>query len=89
MGTHATRFKPDETVYAAALTDGPGSSTITAKWTFGGRTVSEESKEVSYREAAATGFHLQYAGGLPPGSYRVEILVDGAAAGSRDFQVER
>lgn len=87
VGNHATRFKPGETIYVAALTEGPGSSTITARWSFNGRTISEESKEVSYREPAATEFHIQYAGGFPPGSYRVEVLVDGMTAAARDFVV--
>ena len=89
VGTFATRFQPEETVYVAVLTEGPGSSTLTARWTFNGRTISEESKEVSYREPAATEFHIQYAGGFPPGSYRVEILVDGTSAATRDFVVAR
>ena len=89
VGNHATRFKTDETVYAAVLTDSPGSSTIKATWKFGGRTMSEEEKTVSFREPAATEFHIRAAGGLPPGDYRVEIQIDGTAAGSRDFKVER
>ena len=89
VGTFATRFKPEETVYVAVLTDGPGTSTLTARWTFNGRTISEEAKEVSYREPGATEFHIQYAGGFPPGAYRVEILVDGTSVATRDFVVAR
>jgi hypothetical protein len=85
VGAFTNRFRPEETVYVAALTGGPGTSTITARWTYNGRTVSEQSKEVSYREPAATEFHIQYAGGFPLGSYRVEILVDGMTAATRDF----
>ena len=77
------------TIGVAALTDAPGASTITVRWRFSGRTVGEESKEVSYREPAATSFSLRYAGGIPPGQYRVEIDVDGQPAGTRDFTVER
>lgn len=89
VGTHTTRFKRDETIYAAVLTEGPGAGAITARWKFGARTMSEETKQVSYRESGATEFHISAAGGLPPGEYRVEIEVDGAAAGARDFRVER
>ena len=87
VGSFATRFKPDETVYAAALTDNAGSGTLKAVWTFRGRSISEEQKKVSYREPAATEFHLRYAGGLPPGDYKVEIQFDGAPVGMRDFVV--
>ena len=88
VGNFATRFKPDDTVYAAALTDNAGSGTLKAVWTFRGRSISEEEKRVSYREPAATEFHLRYAGGLPPGDYKVEIQFDGTAVGSREFVVE-
>lgn len=87
VGTVGTRFKPEETVYAAALTDNAGSGTLKAIWTFRGRSISEEQKDVSYREPAATEFHLRYAGGLPPGDYKVEIQFDGTPVGSRDFVV--
>lgn len=88
IATHATRFTPDQTVYVAVLTDGPGSGEVTAKWTFGGRVVSEETRSVSYTSSAATEFHIGYAGGFPPGTYRVEILVDGGSLGTRDFRVD-
>src|SRR5512139_3694723 len=73
VGAFATRFKPEDTVYAAALTDNAGAGTLKAVWTFRGRSISEEQKKVSYREPAATEFHLRYAGGLPPVEYKVEI----------------
>ncbi len=88
IATHATRFTPEQTVYIAVLTDGPGSGDIAAKWTFGGRVVSEETRSVSYTSSAATEFHIGYAGGFPPGAYRVEILVDGQQVDTRDFRVE-
>lgn len=89
VGTIATRFKPDDTIYAAVLTEGEGAGEITARWKFGSRVMSEETKDVSYRESAATEFHIRYAGGLPPGSYRVEFEIDGQPAGARDFRVEK
>ncbi|MGE3401727.1 MAG: hypothetical protein AB7K63_04010 [Vicinamibacterales bacterium] len=89
VGSFTNRFKPEDTIYVSALTDGPGTSTITARWTFNGRPISEESKEVSYREPGATEFHIQFAGAAPVGSYKVEILVDGAAVATRDFFVAR
>ena len=88
VGTIAMRFKRGETIYAALLTEGPGAGTVKARWSFRGATISEEEKSVSYTEGAATGFRLQYAGGLPPGDYKLELSVDGTLAGSRDFVVE-
>ena len=54
VGHHTTRFKPDDTMFAAVLTDGPGSGSIGARWKYAGRVVSEETREVSYRDHAAT-----------------------------------
>ena len=86
---HTTRFKPTDTIYVSVLTDSAGSGTIGARWTFAGRVVSEPQKEVSYRGAAATEFHLQNSGGFPAGDYNVEILLDGKPIASREFRVEK
>jgi hypothetical protein len=88
IATHVTRFKPDQTVYVSVLTDGPGSGDIGAKWTFGGRVISEEQKSVSYTQSAATEFHIGYAGGFPPGEYQVELFIDGQPAETRTFRIE-
>jgi hypothetical protein len=88
VGNHTTRFKPTDTIYVALLSDEPGESTVTARWIFGGRVVSEATKEVSFLRPSATEFHLQNSGGFPVGDYRVEILIDGQPAVTREFRVE-
>ena len=89
VGNHTTRFKPDDTMFASVLTDGPGSGTIGVRWRFAGRLVSEETREVSYRDHAATEFHIQNSSGFPPGEYTVEILVDGMSFATRTLRVEK
>jgi hypothetical protein len=89
VGTHTTRFKPADTVYASVLTDGSGSATIGARWWYAGRLVSEPTQKVSYKGAAATEFHMQTSSGLPAGDYKVEILLDGQSIGTREFRVEK
>jgi len=88
VGAITTRFKPDDTIYVALLSDEPGEGTVTVKWMFGGQVVSEATRDVSYMRPAATEFHLQNSGGFPTGEYRVDILIDGQPAGSREFRVE-
>jgi hypothetical protein len=88
VGNHTTRFKPDDTIYLAVLTDEPGASTITVRWLLHGQLVSESSREVSHMRPAAEEFHLQNSGGFPAGQYRVDLLVDGKPAASREFRVE-
>ena len=87
IAVHTTTFKTNETIYVSVLTETTGSGTIVARWTLAGRTVSEQTKNVSYSGAAATEFHLQSADGFPPGQYMVQILVDGKPIGERDFRV--
>jgi hypothetical protein len=88
VANHTTRFKPDDRIYAAVLTDATGSSRIAARWTYNGQMVSEEERRVSYRGAGATAFEFKSASGFPVGGYKVEILVDGEPVVSRDFRVE-
>jgi hypothetical protein len=86
---HTTRFKPTDTIYVSVLTDNAGSGTLAARWTYAGRVVSEPQKDVSYRGAAATEFHIQNSGGFPAGDYRVEILLDGKSIATREFRVDK
>ena len=88
VGTHTTSFRPKETMYASVITSDRGEGTLTAKWMFGGRVVSEQSKDVSYNERAATEFHFSAADGFPVGEYSVEILLDGKSVGARTMRVQ-
>lgn len=89
IGQHTTVFRPDDTIYVSILTTDTGSGTIGVKWMFGDRLISEPSKEVSYKGAAATEFHIQNSGGFPEGKYSVEAFLDGNSVGQRNFTVER
>ena len=89
VGNHTTRFKPDDTMFASVLTDGPGAGTIGVRWRYAGRLVSEETKNVSYRDHAATEFHIQNSSGFPEGEYSVEVLVDGQPFATRSLKVEK
>ena len=88
VATHTTRFKPDDTVFVSILSDDPGSGLVTVRWLLNGQVVSEAKRDVSYTRAAATEFHLQNSGGFPPGSYRVDVLINGQQAATREFRVE-
>ena len=88
VSAHTTRFKPEDTIYASVITQKSGSSMLAARWLYTGKLISEQKREVSYKGQGATEFHLQYAGKLPAGEYKVEILVDDKPAGEREFRVE-
>jgi len=85
---HTTRFAPSDTVYVSIHTAGVGSGKIGVRWMYGGRVLGEPTKQVSYRDVAATEFHLQSAVGLPPGEYTVEAFLDGQSVGIRPFEVQ-
>jgi hypothetical protein len=80
-------FKPSETVYVAVLNPERGEGTIGVKWYYGTQLISERSKQVKFKGAGATEFHLQSAAGFPLGDYSVEILLNGQSAGRRNFNV--
>lgn len=88
VGALTTTFKPNDTIYVAVLTNGSGSATIGAKFSHLGRVVAEPEKKVSYRGAAATEFHIDYAGGVPTGDYEIEVFFNGQPAGMRKVRVE-
>lgn len=86
VASHTTTFAPTDTVYVSVQTTGAGSGTVGVRWVYAGRVVGEPTKEV--RGAGATEFHLQNAGGFPPGEYTVEVTLNGQPAGTRTFRVE-
>jgi hypothetical protein len=87
VGTHTTRFMPEDTIYVSVLTTGPGSGTLVARWFYGAGVASEMKKDVAYNREAFTEFHLQNSAGFQPGQYKVEVLLDGTSIGEREFRV--
>ena len=88
VANHTTTFGPRDTVYVSIHVSGSASGTIGVRWTYMGRVVGEPKKQVSFRGGGATEFHLQNAGGFPPGDYTVEVFLNDQSVGTRDFRVE-
>ena len=86
----ATTFGRRDTIYVSVATEGAApSTTISAKWTFqDGQVVKEQSEAIAPTGPAATEFHISKPKPWPVGKYKVEIAVDGAAAGSKEFEVK-
>jgi len=83
-------FRPADTFYVSVATDGSGpSATLTARWTYqGGQVVDESRQDIAPTgSAAVTEFHLSKPDGWPTGEYKVEVLLNGASAGTREFKV--
>src|SRR4051812_50090460 len=88
VGTFTTSFKPRDTVYLSVLTGASGRGTIQTTWYYGSTKVNDMKKDVSYRGGAATEFRFHNTAGLPPGPYRVEVLLDGKSVDERTFKIE-
>jgi hypothetical protein len=90
----ATVFGVRDTIYASVSTSGVGeNATIAARWTFvkqDGSTVpvNESSQTITTTGPAWTEFHIAKASAWPKGKYAVEILLNGATAGKREFEVQ-
>lgn len=84
-------FGVRDTVYVGVKTEGasPGAK-LTAKWTYEtGQTVSESSQSIAPTGAEVRHeFHIQKSDEWPKGDYKVEILLDGVSAGSKDFKIK-
>ena len=84
-----TSFAPKDTIYASVETSGSGNGTLAAKWTYqDGQTVHEDSKSLTTTGPETTAFMISKPSGLPTGSYKVEISLNGAQVASKDFSVK-
>jgi len=91
VATPSTTFGTHDTIYASVETDGAApTKTIMAKWTFQtGQTVKTDSQTIAPTGPAATEFHISKKTPWPVGKYKVEITVDGASAGMKDFEIKK
>jgi hypothetical protein len=94
VATAAESFGPRDTIYASVATTGAGTgATLAAKWSFVKASgalipVNESSQTITTTGPVNTEFHITKATPWPKGKYRVEISLNGAAAGTKDFEVK-
>jgi hypothetical protein len=90
----AATFGVHDTIYASVNTNGAGeNASIGAKWSFVKKdgslvSVNETSQTITAAGPAATEFHIVKATPWPKGKYKVEITLNGAVAGSKEFDVQ-
>jgi hypothetical protein len=89
-GEAATTFGTKDTVYVSMWTaSAPVGTEITARW-FGpdGKQMGTDDKVVTDKAGDGyTSFHAANTKGWTPGTYRVDILLNGAPAGSTTFTI--
>ena len=79
-------FAPADTVYAVVETEGTGSGTLAARWTFeDGQVVDESSRSVTGTQV--TEFHVSHPDGWPAGHYEVIISLNGEEVERSGFDV--
>jgi len=82
-------FGVRDTIYASVKTEGAGSGKLSAKWTYqDGKVVNESSQDIAPTGDAYSEFHITKASAWPKGDYKVEIMLDGAPVGSKDFTIK-
>ena len=84
-------FGVRDTIYAAVKTEGASTgSRLAAKWTYqSGQTVDSSSQNISPTGGETRHeFHLSKATAWPKGNYKVEILLAGVSAGTKDFSIK-
>lgn len=88
-GEVATTFGPNDTVYVSMWTAStPVGTEIAARW-FGpnGQQLNEDKIVTDKAGDGYTSFHAANVKGWAPGTYRVDILLNGAPAGSTTFTI--
>lgn len=92
LTTETDEFRPSDTIFAVVETRGSGPNTsLQARWTYeDGQVVDESTRNIAASIEDATEFHISKpsGSGWPKGKYKVEILLNGASAGSEDFEVK-
>src|SRR6266705_64601 len=84
-------FKPADTIYVSVATEGSSSrAVLVAHWTYkDGQLVKHDETTIAPTGKAVTEFHIVKPSGWPVGDYKVEVMLDGASAGSKSFKVAK
>jgi hypothetical protein len=82
-------FAPSDTIYASVATEGASpSAELSARWTYeDGQLVNQESQAIAPTGPANSEFHISKPDGFPAGKYKVEIALNGAPVGTKEFEV--
>ena len=83
-------FRPTDTIYLSVQTDGTSpNATLATRWTFqDGQVVKELTETIAPTGTTRTEFHVVKPDGWPAGKYTVAVSLNGASAGTKDFEVK-
>lgn len=90
IGDQTTSFGARDTMYVAVITDGAArDARLSTKWTYNdGQVVDESTQTISPAGGeTATEFHVTKKTAWPKGKYKVEVMLNGVSAGTKDLEV--
>lgn len=83
-------FRPSDVVYASVETKGAAPATVGVRWTFNdNQLVDSGDRDIHPTGTTRTEFHISKPDGLPVGHYRLEVTLNGASAGNKEFEVKQ
>ena len=91
VGNQTTDFGVRDTMYVAVVTEGAAKDAkVTTKWTYNGKQVVKESSQTISPTGGemVTEFHADKKTAWPKGKYKVDVSLNGIAAGSKDLEVK-
>lgn len=86
IATPMTSFAKTDAIHASVATDGPGGN-LTARWTMGDKVVNSQDKAVP-AGPQVTEFSISKPDGWPAGHYKLQVMMDGNAVQTREFDVK-
>jgi len=83
-------FIPTNEVWISVVVEGTApKATLQARWlTARGEVLEQSSQDITPNGHTVTAFHIARPNGWALGHYRVEVLLNGTLAGTRDFEVK-
>ena len=83
-------FAPSDTIYAVIQTETLGGARLKVRWTFeDGQTVNESTQTLPASGGTIwSEFHVSKPDGWPVGKYHLQVALDSAAAGVKEFTVK-
>lgn len=91
VGNQTSEFAVRDTMYVAVITDGAArDARLSTKWTYNERQVVDESTQTISPAGGetATEFHVTKKTAWPKGKYKVEVMLNGVSAGTKDLEVK-
>jgi len=86
----ATTFRPSDVVYASIETKGAAPATVGVRWTYNNdQVVDKGDRDIHPIGPTRTEFHISKPDGLPVGRYRLEVTLNGASAGTKEFEIKQ